>query len=81
MQRKLYTDFDLLFDSISAIALVRGYMVPIFQFVVGFTGSGLVLVGLYFHPFSCDVIDVLIKHILAWLTKGVYASNPSCAYN
>ena len=47
MQRKLYTDFDLLSDSISATALVRGYMVPNFQFVGGFTGSGLVLVGLY----------------------------------
>ena len=30
-----------------------------------------------FYSFSCNVIDVLIKHILAWLTKGIiYASNP-----
>ena len=79
MQRKLQdTDFNLLFDSISATAFVWGYMVPIFQsqFVGGFTGSGLVHVGCIFYPFSCNVIDVLIKHILAWLTKGIiYASN------
>ena len=41
MQRKLYTDFGLLFDSISATAFLWGYMVPILQlqFVGGFTGS------------------------------------------
>ena len=72
MQRKLYTDFDLPF--------VWGYTVPIFQlqFVGGFAGSSLVHVQMYFYSFSCNVIDVLIKHILAWLTKVIiYASNPS----
>ena len=79
MQRKLYTDFDLLFDCISATAFVRGYVVPIFLFVGGLTGSGLVHVGyIFFYPFSC--IDVLIKHILAWLTEVIYASNSPCAY-
>ena len=68
-------------DDNSAAALVCGYMVCIFQFVGGFTSSGLVLVGLYFYPFGCNVIDVLIKHILAWLTKGIYALIPLCAFN
>ena len=78
LRAKLYNDFDLLFDSVSATAFVWGYMVPIFQlqFERGFTGSGLVHIGCIFYPLSCNV-DVLIKHILAWLTKGViYASNP-----
>jgi len=35
MQRKLYIDFDLLFDSISATAFGRGYIVPASQFVWG----------------------------------------------
>ena len=50
MQRKLSTDFDLLFDSIGATAFVWGYTVPIFQlqFAGGFTGSSLVHVQMYF---------------------------------
>ena len=45
MQRMLYTDFDLLFDSISATAFPRGDIVPI---VRGFIGSDLVHAGYIF---------------------------------
>ena len=38
MQRKLYTEFHLLFDFISATG--QGNMVPIFQFFVGGGGGG-----------------------------------------
>jgi len=41
MQRKFYIDFDLLFDSISATAFGRGYMVPTSQFFEGFMCSSL----------------------------------------
>ena len=52
---------------------------PIFQ--LQFVGDLLVQVWCtykcIFYSFSCNVIDVLIKHILPWLTKGIiYASNP-----
>ena len=38
-------------------------------------------VGHTFYPFSCNVADVLIKHILAWLTKCAYESKPTSVFN
>ena len=61
MQRKLYIDFELLLDSISATAFGRGYMVPISQFFEGFICSSLVHVGYVVYPFSCNVIGVSNK--------------------
>ena len=38
-------------------------------------------VGHIFYPFSGNVADVLIKHILAWLTKCAYESKPEIVFN
>ena len=81
MQRKLYTDFDLLFDSIGATALILFGDTRCLFSNCNLLGDLLVQVWCtykcIFYSFSCNIIDVLIKHILAWVTKGIiYASNP-----
>jgi len=38
-------------------------------------------IGYIVYPFSCNVTDVLIKHILAWLTKCTYSSKPQSVFN
>ena len=63
MQRKLYTEFDLLFDFISATVFGQGNMVVIFQlFFEGVSSSPLKHLGYISNPFSCNIINV-IKHI------------------
>ena len=64
MQRKLYTEFHLLFDFISATG--QGNMVPIFQFfVVGVTNSALVHLEYISYPFGCNVVNVVNIYKLA----------------
>ena len=62
MQRKLYTEFDLLFDFISATVFGRGNIVLSFHifFNLGWvTSSALVHLGYISYPFSCNVINVI----------------------
>ena len=62
MQRKLCTEFDLLFDFISATVFGEENMVLIFQFFGWVSSSALLHLGYVSHQFSCNVINV-IKHI------------------
>ena len=63
MQRKLYTEFDLLFDFIIATVFGQGNKFPIFHFIFGgATSSALVYLGYISYPFNCNFINV-IKHI------------------
>ena len=63
MERKLCTEFDLLFDFISVTVFDWGNMVLFFQFFFGWvTNSALVHLGYISYPLSCNVI-IVIKHI------------------
>ena len=64
MQRKLYTEFDLLFDFIIATVFGQGNKFPIFFIFFGgwVTSSVLVYLGYISYPYSCNVINI-IKHI------------------
>ena len=61
MQSKLYTEFDLLYDFISATVFGQGNMV-LFNLFGWVTSSPLVHLGYISYPFSCNVINV-IKHL------------------
>ena len=62
MQRKLYTEFDLLFEFISANAVFGlGNKVLVFQFF----GVGYEFSSVAFKIFSCNVINVIKNNYIS----------------
>ena len=59
MQRELYTEFDWLFDFISATVFGQGNMVLIFHFFGWVASSALVHLRYISYPFSWNVINAI----------------------